>query len=76
MNTTALKSKTGREIDQQIKNARAVLRELNETLEDLEDLRAFEKAKEKNAGKPGTPWEIVAKELGIRPPAKKRKRKS
>jgi hypothetical protein len=52
------------------------LRELSETLEDLEDLRAFEMAKKKNAGKPGTPWEIVAKELGVRAPARKAARKS
>jgi hypothetical protein len=76
MNPSTLKSKSARKIDLQIKNARAVLRELSETLEDLEDLRAFEMAKKKNAGKPGTPWEIVAKELGIRAPAKKAKRKS
>jgi hypothetical protein len=75
MNTATLKSKSAREIDQQIKHARTVLRDLQETLEDLDDFLALEKAKERNAGKPGTPWEEVARVLGIRPPPKKRRRK-
>ena len=64
------------EIDRLIRRAKAVLRELKDTLEDLEDSRALDKAKKHNAGKPLIPWEIVAKELGIRPPPKKRPRKT
>jgi hypothetical protein len=41
----------------------------------LNDILALEKAKAENAGKPGIPWEIIAKELGIRPPPKKHQRK-
>jgi hypothetical protein len=65
MSTLALKHKTVRQIDLQIRQARTVLRQLQETLEDLEDRRALAKAKKRNAGKPGTPWSEVAKELGI-----------
>ena len=73
MSSTIFKSKSSREIDQQIRQARTVLRELRETLEDLEDIRAYEKAKKRNAGKPGIPWDMAAKELGIKPPAKRAK---
>ena len=76
MSATILNKNSVREIDRQIKRVRSVLREIRETLEDLDDLRAFAEAKERNAGKPGIPWETVAKELGIRPPPKKRSRKS
>jgi hypothetical protein len=69
-------SVTPNEIDLQIRRAKAVLRELKETLEDLEDRLELAKAKAKNAGKPLIPWEIVAKELGIRPPPKKGPRKT
>jgi len=59
------------EIDRLIRRAKAVLRELKDTLEDLEDSRALAKAKKRNAGKPGIPWEIAAKELGIPAPRRK-----
>jgi hypothetical protein len=48
---------------------------LKESVEDLDDLLTLAKAKAENGGKPLIPWEIVAKELGIRPPPKKRPRK-
>jgi len=55
----------------QIRQAKAVLRGLRETLEDLEDHAALVKAKKKNAGKPRQPWSEVAKELGIAAPRKR-----
>jgi hypothetical protein len=72
MNSQTVKSKSARTVDQQIKEAKAVLRELHETLEDLQDIQALERAKKRNGGKVGTPWEIAAKELGINPPRKRR----
>jgi len=42
-----------------------VLRELRDTLEDLEDRRELARAKKRNAGKTGTDWETVKKELGF-----------
>jgi hypothetical protein len=52
-------------VDLQIRHAKAVLRELRNTLEELEDRRDLARAKARNAGKPGVPWESVKKELGF-----------
>ena len=41
------------------------LRELRERLEDMEDLMELRAAVERNAGKPGTPWERVKTELEL-----------
>ena len=41
-------------LDHQIARARAVLRELRDTLEDLDDRRELARAKKRNAGKAGT----------------------
>lgn len=43
----------------------AEMRSLRERLEDMEDLMELRAAVERNAGKPGTPWEKVKKELEI-----------
>jgi hypothetical protein len=69
--TTAKRPLAVRAIDDQIRRAKAILLELRETLEDLEDRRIIEKAKQRNGKKPGTPWHEVARELGITPPARK-----
>ena len=52
-------------LDRQIAQARIVLRDLRDTLEDLDDRRELARAKQRNAGKPGTDWETVKKELGF-----------
>jgi hypothetical protein len=52
-------------LDRQIAEAKAVLRQLRDTLEDLDDRREIARAKKRNAGKPGTNWEAVKKELGF-----------
>ncbi|MBI3414615.1 MAG: hypothetical protein HY043_04725 [Verrucomicrobia bacterium] len=54
-----------KDLDRQVAQARAVLRELRDTLEDLDDRRELARAKKRNAGKRGTNWEIVKKELGF-----------
>jgi len=74
---SAITSKTGpsRQLLLQVKQAKAVLRELRETLEDLDDRLELAKAKAENGNKPLIPWEVVAKELGIRPPSKKAPKK-
>ncbi len=41
------------------------VRRLQERLEDMEDLMELRAAVERNAGKPGTPWEQVKAELGL-----------
>jgi hypothetical protein len=38
---------------------------LRRRVEDLEDLRDLNEAIVRNAGKPGTPWSEVKKELGL-----------
>jgi hypothetical protein len=53
-------------LDHQIARARAVLGELRETLEDLDDRRELARAKKRNAGNPGTDWETGKKELGFK----------
>lgn len=40
-------------VDQQIAQGKALLRQLRETLEDLEDRQELIQAKKRNAGKPG-----------------------
>ena len=67
MSTTTAKS-TGpdlSEMDKQIRRAKAVLRELKATLEDLEDRRELAAAKTRNAGDAGTSLSEAARELGI-----------
>ena len=41
------------------------VRRLHERLEDMEDLMELRAAVERNAGKPGTPWEQVKAELDL-----------
>ena len=76
MSVLTPKSSSVRHLDKKVKEAKAVLRELRETLEDLEDRLDLARAIKENAGKPLIPWEVAAKELGIKPPPKKRRRKS
>jgi len=64
-------TKTGRprrrtDLDRQVAEAKAVLRQLRDTLEDLDDRRELARAKKRNADKPGTDWETVKKELGLK----------
>ena len=69
MSTATMKTKDGpsgrTKLDRQVAQARAVLRELRDTLEDLEHRRELARAKKRNAGKTGTDWETVKKELGF-----------
>jgi len=44
---------------------KAVLRQLRDTLEDLDDRRELARARKRNADKPGTDWATVKKELGF-----------
>jgi hypothetical protein len=53
------------DLDRQMAQAKTVLRQLRDTLEDLDDRRELARAKQRNAGKPGTDWETVRQELGF-----------
>jgi len=65
MSTATLKTKPDPDVDKQIRRAKAVLRELKATLEDLEDRRELAAARKRNGGKLGTPLRQAAKELGL-----------
>jgi len=66
MSTAVISRKSERaNLAVQVRRAKTVLRELRDVLEDLEDRRELAAAKKRNAGKPGTPWNQAAKELGI-----------
>ena len=43
----------------------AAVRRLQERLEDMEDLMELRAAVERNAGKPGVPWEQVKADLDL-----------
>ncbi len=69
MNATMAKRKirppTGRDVERLIRDAKTVLCELRDTLEDLDDRRELARAKKRNAGKPGTSWASIKKEFGF-----------
>jgi predicted nucleic acid-binding Zn-ribbon protein len=69
MTTASVKDKTSSarlpDLDRQIAEAKTVLRQLRDTLEDLDDRRELARAKKRNAGKPGANWDAVKKELGF-----------
>jgi hypothetical protein len=48
-----------------LKSLALEVRRLQERLEDMEDLMELRAAVERNAGKPGLPWEQVKAELEI-----------
>ena len=48
-----------------LKSLAAEMRRLQERIEDMEDLIELRDAIERNAGKPGVPWEQVKAELGL-----------
>jgi hypothetical protein len=54
------------DVNQQIAQGKALLRQLRETLEDLEDRQELIRAKKRDAGKPGVEWNAVKKEFGWR----------
>jgi hypothetical protein len=53
------------DLDRQVAEAKAVLRRLRDTLEDMDDRRELARARKRNAGKAGTNWATVRKELGL-----------
>ena len=49
-----------------LKSLAAKMRRLEERIEDMEDLIELRAAIERNAGKPGVPWEQVRAELDLK----------
>jgi hypothetical protein len=70
MSTVTARSKArarrNSDVDQQIAQGKALLRQLRETLEDLEDRQELIHAQKRNAAKPSVGWDAVKKEFGWR----------
>jgi hypothetical protein len=69
MSTASIKSKRPPArlpgLDRQVAQAKAILRQLRDTLEDLDDRRDLTRARQNNAGKPGMDWKTVKQEFGF-----------
>jgi len=67
-NTISAKSKSTadwRQLNQQVAQAKALMKRMRETIEDIEDARIIEQAKRANGNKPRIPWSQVKKEFGF-----------
>ena len=53
------------QLDKQLAQAKTLLRQLRETVADIEDARTIERAKRANGHKPRIPWSQVKKELQV-----------
>jgi hypothetical protein len=53
------------QLNKQVTQAKALLRQLRRTVEDIEDARTIERAKRANGNKPRIPWSQVKKELQL-----------
>jgi hypothetical protein len=53
------------QLNKQLAQAKALLRQLSQTVEDIEDARTIERAKRANGSKPRIPWVQVKKELQL-----------
>lgn len=53
------------QLNKQLAQAKTLLRQMSQTVEDIEDARTIERAKRANGGKPRIPWAQVKKELQL-----------
>jgi len=51
------------ELNKQLARAKSLLRQMRQTVEDIEDARTIERAKRVNGNKPRIPWAQVKREL-------------
>ena len=51
------------QLNKQLAQAKNLMRQMRETIEDIEDARTIERAKRSNGNKPRIPWSQVKKEL-------------
>jgi len=68
MNNATSTSKSPRswtQLNKQGAQAKALLRQLSRTIEDVEDARTMERANRANGNKPRIPWARVKKELQL-----------
>jgi hypothetical protein len=52
-------------LDKQVAQATSLLRQMRDTIEDIEDARTIERVKKVHGHKPRIPWPRVKKELGL-----------
>ena len=67
-NTVAVPSKSRAswaQLDTQLTQAKSLLRQIRQTVEDIEDARTIERAKSAHGKKPRIPWSQVKKEAGL-----------
>ena len=67
-NTTLTEAKAPRnwtQLNKQLAQAKTLLRQMRETIEDIEDARTIERAKRANGNKACVPWSQVKKELQL-----------
>jgi hypothetical protein len=53
------------QLNKQLTQAKALMRQMRQTVEDIEDARAIERAKRANGGKSRIPWAQVKRELQL-----------
>jgi hypothetical protein len=53
------------QLNKQVAQAKALMRQMRETVADIEDARTIERAKRANGNKPRIPWADVKKELHL-----------
>jgi hypothetical protein len=51
--------------DKQLTQAKSLMRQMRQTVEDVEDARTIERAKSAHGNKPRIPWSQVKKETGL-----------
>ena len=67
-NATISRAKPRRDwtlLNKQLAQAKTLLRQMRETVEDIEDARTIERAKRANAGRARIPWGQARKELEL-----------
>jgi acetyl-CoA carboxylase alpha subunit len=52
-------------LNKQVTQAKTLLRQMRETVEDIEDARIIERAKKAHGKQPRIPWAQAKKELGL-----------
>jgi hypothetical protein len=52
-------------LEKQLHQAKSLLRQMRQTVEDIEDARTIERAKNMHGKKPRIPWSQVKKEAGL-----------
>jgi hypothetical protein len=53
------------QLDKQLNQAKSLLRQMRQTVEDVEDARTIERAKSAHGNKPRVAWSQVKKEAGL-----------